>query len=638
MVSVDKQRVEGGRSAHVSVVIPAYQAERFVAEAVRSVLEQDDQPLEVIVVDDGSTDDTAEVVDGLGSSVTLISKDHAGEASARNAGLRAAKGEWVAFLDADDRWLPGRLVAVRDRIRGDPSADLFTSDGFIEAGGEITGRCYGPNWSFEHDHQRTEILRRNFVFGHVVARRRRLVDLGGFDESIEHTTDWEMWIRLLLDGGRIALVDRPLSVYRVHTGSLSADRAAMARGSLRTLARAAANPAITPPERAIVDDTIAQLRSTLERSRMTEALAERDPRRIRRRATEVARCRDQPPRSRAKAVVAVALPRVAAYADRRRKRGYEVGTMGHHLPTTRNRSTVVPALRGSTPLVSVILPFFDEVGFLARSVESIRRQTCGSWELLLVDDGSTDGSQLLADRFANDDPRIRVFRHPGGVSRGRVASRSLGIARARAAVTAFIDTGHVWQPDKLERQLVQLADHPEAAMVCAPTWSVRLDNESTAVERVVPDAPVVLAPGHFGRRLVMGKLVLPPPSVALYRTSALRAVGGVPLGGDVYENQRTCVAVSQEHPVFVGDVPLASCAVRPDSLHGPLEHDHATKWCQERDFHLWIGRHFSLRGRRGVLLVMFVIGRRTGAWVRQRAIRPVTRVKAATNRSPREER
>ncbi len=631
-MDVDEHRDDTGRDLRISVVIPAYQAERFVAQAVGSVLDQTDRPLEVIVVDDGSSDGTAEVVSGFGSSVTLISKNHAGEASARNAGVRAANGEWVAFLDADDRWLPGRLIAMRAQIRDDPSVDVLTSDGFIEAGGQITGRCYGPCWSFAHRDQRAEILRRNFVFGHVVARRRRLIDLGGFEESIEHTTDWEMWVRHLLDGGRIALVDRPLSVYRVHTGSLSADRSGMALGSLATLRSAAANPKLAPPERAIVDASITQLRLTLERAHIADALEAGDPRHIRRRATEIARCRDQPRRSRARAAAAAMLPRAAAYADRRRSRGYEVGTMGRHLPATGDRPDVSAAPRDSIPLVSVVLPFLDEVRFLARSVDSVRRQTCGSWELLLVDDGSTDGSQLLAERLAQEDPRIRVLRHPGGVNRGLVASRNLGIAQARAATTAFVDADDVWEPDKLERQLVQLADNPDVGMVCGPTWTVRLDDGSTTVERVVLDAPVVLAPGHFARRLVNRRLLPPPPSVVLYRTSALRSVGGVPIGDNLYEDQRTFVAVSQEHPVFVGDVPLASYTVRPDSLYGSLEHDHATKWRQERDFHLWIGRRFMFRGHRGTLLVGVVAGRRAAGWAKRTAIRLIRTMSKRSSR------
>src|SRR5580700_8639860 len=93
----------------ISVVIPAYNAARFVGSAIESALAQTSTPLEVLVIDDGSRDDTAAVVQQYAAPVGLLRQSNGGPASARNHGVRVARGEWIAFLDADDTWLPQKL-------------------------------------------------------------------------------------------------------------------------------------------------------------------------------------------------------------------------------------------------------------------------------------------------------------------------------------------------------------------------------------------------------------------------------------------------------------------------------------------------------------------------------------------------
>src|SRR5690606_20987586 len=111
-------------SGMVSVVIPAYNVGPHIAEAIESVLAQDYPQVEIVVVDDGSKDDTAEVVATRYPQVSLIRKENGGAATARNAGIRAARGEFVAFLDADDIWLPGKLTAQIDYLRAHPDVAM----------------------------------------------------------------------------------------------------------------------------------------------------------------------------------------------------------------------------------------------------------------------------------------------------------------------------------------------------------------------------------------------------------------------------------------------------------------------------------------------------------------------------------
>jgi glycosyltransferase involved in cell wall biosynthesis len=609
----EPSHVAAAADVRISVIIPAYQAAAHVGEAIRSVLQQDHPATEIIVVDDGSTDQTADAVRAFGPAVTLCSQPNGGEASARNAGWRAATSEWVAYLDADDRFLPGKLAAVAAAIAAEPALAIVTTDAYVEVSGDVTGRCYGPMWSFEREHQREEILRRNFVFGHVCVRRSVLEELGGFDESITHTTDWEMWIRVVLAGGRVELVERPLSVYRVHVGSLSADLVAMAEGSLSTLDAASRSTLLTLRDRQVLAESIDARRAQLERERLTAALAASSPL-ARSAATSVVADAAQPTRSRVKAGAAWLLPRTFGTAERLRRRGHRIGTMGRFVPAAAVND-LAPDLAGAAapprPLVSVVLPFYNEERFLLDAIATVRAQTCTTWELLLVDDGSTDVSAQIADDAAGTDPRIRVLRHPGGSNAGLAASRNLGIAEASAGSVALLDADDSWAPEKLERQLDQLASNPAAAMVCGPTRLVYEDGRSPTLRTVVAGTPRLLPRGGLARRLLLRRLMPPPPSNVMYRRRALVEVGGVPLGDNLYEDQRTFVAVSLRHPVFVGDETLSTYAVRSDSLYGSLHDDPDTKWQQEQRFHRWVVQHGRKEGAQGVALLAALVVRRT---------------------------
>jgi glycosyltransferase involved in cell wall biosynthesis len=611
--------VDTTREPSISVVIPAFQSERYIAQAIRSVTTQVPRPVEIIVVDDGSTDRTADVASAF-PGVQLVRQANGGEAAARNTGLMMASSEWVAFLDADDRYLPGRLQAMAAAIASDPTLDVVTADGYLEIEGEIVGTCYGPQWTFEHHDQRNEILLRNFVLGHVVARRDRLLGLGGFDESISHTTDWQMWIRLVLDGGRIGFVDRHLSVYRLHARSLSADRLAMARGGLASLSAARDHhPSLSLEERRSLDESLALQRSLIAREELSAALVNGAG--VRDAAWTVLADRRQPRPSRMKAGIAASAPKTASALQRSRRRHRAAGATGRWVPiaVTDDSEATAP---DDPPLVSVVLPFLDEERFLRGAIETVFAQTVGSWELLLVDDGSSDASSAIADECAHDHPdRVCLLRHPGGGNLGLARSRNLGLDRARAGAVAFLDADDRWSPQKLERQLETLAEHPSAAMVCGPTWHSGIETDGEAVEHpVVVGAPALFRPGRFARELARETVIMPPPpSAVMYRTSALRSVGGVPEGDNLYEDQRTFVAVNLRYPVYIGDdEPVCIYTKRSDSLFGSLENEPAIKARQRRSFEWWMIGRCARAGPTGWRTGAALVGHRLVTAVRRR--------------------
>lgn len=273
---------------------------------------------------------------------------------------------------------------------------------------------------------------------------------------------------------------------------------------------------------------------------------------------------------------------------------------------------------GDRPRVSVILPFLDEARFLASAAATVRAQDEPRWELLLVDDGSTDGSERVADELAAADPeRIRVLRHPGHANRGLPASRNLGLQHARGEVIAFLDADDEWAPEKLSRQLVEFDRHPDAGMVCGPSRYRFLGaDRDDEIRPVAADAPRVYGGLAFARGFVWGALDPPPPSNVAVRARVLRAVGGVPRGPNMYEDQRVFVALATRAPVVVVTDVLSDYTVRADSVYGSVADDGERAWRHRVEFERWIIRRGPGFGWRGALLACEALARRIVAHVR----------------------
>jgi glycosyltransferase involved in cell wall biosynthesis len=212
-----------------SVVIPAYQAAEFIAQAIDSVLAQSYRDFEVIVVNDGSTDDTAGVVRNYNGRVRYIEQDNGGPAVARNTGIAAARGDMLAFLDADDWWAPNRLERCVEELLAQPDIDVVTTDAFLVEGDTPTAnRWYGDLGNYEFPppaQQLSSMIDCNFMFTSTLLPRALVTRVGGFDPAYLGTEDYDLWIRMLRAGARFALIREPLSYYRVRSESLSRNRA-----------------------------------------------------------------------------------------------------------------------------------------------------------------------------------------------------------------------------------------------------------------------------------------------------------------------------------------------------------------------------------------------------------------------------
>jgi glycosyltransferase involved in cell wall biosynthesis len=206
----------------ISVVIPAYNAERFIAQTLESVLAQTLPPDEVLVIDDGSTDTTADMAERFGAPVRVFRRPNSRQAASRNFGVQQAASEWVAFVDADDLWEPHKLARQMEELARNPAACLcYTARAeFAEQDGVVQPLKVVPVPASE---QIREALYRNTTFmpSSVVMRRSAFLDAGGFDTQFKIVEDWDLWLRLLHSGAQFAACQEPLLCYRVHPNSVS---------------------------------------------------------------------------------------------------------------------------------------------------------------------------------------------------------------------------------------------------------------------------------------------------------------------------------------------------------------------------------------------------------------------------------
>ena len=237
----------------ISIVTPAYNAAAYLGETGRSVLAQTFRDWEWLIVDDGSTDATREVAAGFGDArVRPIAAAHSGlPAAARNRGLAEARGEFIAFLDADDRWLPGKLALQAACFDANPAAGLvFSRYRYFFEEWERPSRMTAPNL---RDVPNPGMLYGRLFFHNLVALstavvRRALLDAhGGFDEDPRQrgTEDYELWLRLA-PHAPFAFVDLPLMTYRLHARGLSRKAVPNAVGQLLAIEKAVARDG--PPD------------------------------------------------------------------------------------------------------------------------------------------------------------------------------------------------------------------------------------------------------------------------------------------------------------------------------------------------------------------------------------------------------
>ncbi len=216
----------------ISVVIPVFNAERFLPDAIHSILAQCEESLEVIVVDDGSTDGSAAVAERFGKPVRVIRQANSGPAAARNRGIEAARADYLAFLDADDLYMPDKLPLQTERLDRHPAVDVIIGQHHYLMLDGADGNQ--PRFSrYDDDHL-------SLQFGCCLFRRRVFDRIGLLDESMRLGEDWD-WFMRAREAGVPLLLHRDVVLHqRIHTGNITRQREAANRFTLEMVRRSLA--------------------------------------------------------------------------------------------------------------------------------------------------------------------------------------------------------------------------------------------------------------------------------------------------------------------------------------------------------------------------------------------------------------
>ena len=239
----------------VSVIIPTFNRAPCVGEAIASVLAQTYPHLELIVVDDGSSDHTSTVVSAFSQRLVYMQQAHGGVSAARNRGVAASHGELVAFLDSDDLWLPGKVAAQIALLQAHPEVQAcYTDEIWIRYGVRVNQRFIHhkySGWVF------LPSLSRCIISPSSIMMRRGLWDqLGGFDESLPACEDYDLWLRLSVREPVLLVPERLIIKYGGHTDQLSRCVPVLDQYRIRALEKILTVPLTFSQRRAVLEQLI----------------------------------------------------------------------------------------------------------------------------------------------------------------------------------------------------------------------------------------------------------------------------------------------------------------------------------------------------------------------------------------------
>lgn len=237
------------------MIVPAHDAAPFLVETLGSVFAQGYQDWEIVLVDDASRDGTADVARGFGPRVRVIATDHnMGPAAARNLAVRHANGELLAALDSDDVLYPdflATLVELYDRHGVAGSVGIVACNAHLMEPNGLTGETWVDRVGHADGATLDDLLAENLVFGNVLFPRAAYDEVGGYDESLWISEDYDLWLRIAGAGGRVVATNRPLAVYRLRPDSLMANAGLRAASTRRVYERALERGGLTPRQRRI---------------------------------------------------------------------------------------------------------------------------------------------------------------------------------------------------------------------------------------------------------------------------------------------------------------------------------------------------------------------------------------------------
>ncbi|MGE0223660.1 MAG: glycosyltransferase family 2 protein [Acetobacteraceae bacterium] len=392
----------------ISAIIPLHNGARYIEQALTSVFRQTLRPHEVIVVDDGSSDNGPELVEKLrrDHGVTIMTQSNQGQSAARNLGIRHATGSHIALLDQDDIWYPNHLQVLIEPFQGHRYPPLGWSYGNfdeIDSDGRLTVRSALDAHKTPHPKPSLACCLREDM---LVLPSASLIAsdafdaVGGFDETLSGYEDDDLFLRLFHAGYDNAYVRQSLGQRRIYPDS------------------SCYSPRMAPSRMAFARKLLAQFPDDAEQARYytRDLIAPRFLPHVTNEARKALRSED---------------PQLI------RERMDDVQLLRNHIGDN--------AIRHGA-LISVVIALYNGGPFIEEALRSVAAQTLQPDEVIVVDDGSTDDGPDIVRAFAARYP-VRLLRKPNG---GQSSARNFGVADAHGDLIAFLDQDDVWYPNHLQ--------------------------------------------------------------------------------------------------------------------------------------------------------------------------------------------
>jgi O-antigen/teichoic acid export membrane protein/GT2 family glycosyltransferase/2-polyprenyl-3-methyl-5-hydroxy-6-metoxy-1,4-benzoquinol methylase len=260
--------------------MPAYRAAEYISAAIDSVLNQSYTDHEIIVVNDGSPDtvELESVLRAYNDRIRYIGQSNRGCSAARNLAIRAARGRLLAFLDADDYWEPDYLAEQVSFLESNPLVDLVYADGLLVGNSPLAGRTFMQTSPSQGDVTLQALLeaRCTVLLSGTLARRQSILDVGLFDEKLRCSEDYDLWLRLAMNGGRFAYQRKVLLCKRIHSASLSADHVCLHEHTVLVLQKNSLDSRLNHKEQCALRDLKMRLQATVKLERGKKELTARN--------------------------------------------------------------------------------------------------------------------------------------------------------------------------------------------------------------------------------------------------------------------------------------------------------------------------------------------------------------------------
>ncbi|MFN0086560.1 MAG: glycosyltransferase family 2 protein, partial [Blastocatellia bacterium] len=261
---------------NISIIVPAYNVGPYIAAALDSALAQTRRDFEVIVINDGSMDDTEERVAPYRDRIVYLRQANRGVMATRNAGVRAARGGYLALLDGDDLWEPRFLEALAGMLDADGDLGVAYPNAVFFGSPNFAGRLHQDVFPVAEPVTFDRVLRREcYVFGSLVFRRSAIDAVGGFDEELQGqgAEDFELWLRMLRGGVRFGFSREPLARYRWRQDSLSNTGVGLMRCVISVYEKLLLRYGLDASQRAWVESRMPEMRAQLDLALFKEAMA-----------------------------------------------------------------------------------------------------------------------------------------------------------------------------------------------------------------------------------------------------------------------------------------------------------------------------------------------------------------------------